>query len=59
MKVEAWIRFENPGEKDKLKEIMEKEDNKLMQNLQIQETFNLSMIDASTVIEMYNTRIKK
>lgn len=60
MKVEAWIRFENPGEKEKLKEIMTRnESNSILANMEIQEAFGISMLDANTVIDMYKTRIKK
>lgn len=59
MKIEAWIHFEEAGEKQKLQEIMENNSNSIIQNQKIQEEFNIDMFEAKTVIEMYNKRIKK
>jgi hypothetical protein len=58
MTVEAWIHFEE-GEKEQLKQLMDKNPDKIMANLAIQETFGLDLVDANTVIETYYKRIKK
>lgn len=59
MKVEAWIHFEKPGEKEKLKEIVESSSSNILATKAVQEEFGLSLIDSNTVIEMYNKRIRK
>lgn len=58
MKLEYWIYFE-PGEKEKLIDIMQRENNILSANIAIQEEFNVSMTDAAKIIDTYNKRIKK
>lgn len=58
MKLEYWIYFE-PGEKEKLIDIMQRENNILTANIAIQEEFNVSMTDAAKIIDTYNKRIKK
>lgn len=58
MKLEYWIYFE-PGEKEKLIDIIQRENNILTANIAIQEEFNVSMTDAAKIIDTYNKRIKK
>ena len=58
MKLEYWIYFE-PGEKEKLIDIMQRENNILTANIAIQEEFNVSMTDAAKIIDTYNKRKKK
>lgn len=58
MKLEYWIYFD-PGEKEKLIDIMQRENNILTANIAIQEEFNVSMTDAAKIIDTYNKRIKK
>lgn len=58
MKLEYWIYFE-PGEKERLIDIMQRENNILTANIAIQEEFNVSMTDAAKIIDTYNKRIKK
>ena len=58
MKLEYWIYFE-PGEKEKLIDIMQRENNILTANIAIQEEFNVSMTEAAKNNDTYNKRIKK
>lgn len=58
MELSYWIYFQ-PGEKDKLKEIMEQNSDLLLANLAIQEEFDLSLTEAEKVIEIYNSKINK
>jgi hypothetical protein len=59
MKVEAWIHFDEPGEKEELHKIMKESKNEIEANMKLQERFDLNLMDASTVIETYKKRIKK
>lgn len=58
MELSYWIYFQ-PGEKDKLREIMEQNSDLLLANLAIQEEFGLSLTEAEKVIEIYNSKINK
>ena len=59
MRVEAWVHFDKPGEKEELIQIMESSSNEFDANMKLQDHFGLSLMDANTVIETYKTRIKK
>lgn len=59
MQLETWIRFDKPGEKKELEELLENNSDRLTQLSLLQEKFNLSLYDAQTVIETYFKRIKK
>nr|DAH77720.1 MAG TPA: hypothetical protein [Caudoviricetes sp.] len=58
MELSYWIYFK-PGEKDKLKQIIEDNPNPLMANMAIQEEFGVSLTDAEKIIEVYNNKINK
>lgn len=59
MKIEAWVHFDEPGEKEELIKIMNESQNEIEANMKLQERFNLNLMDANTVIETYKKRIKK
>lgn len=59
MKLSYWIYFEEPGEKERLKEIMENYKESYEQLQKIAEEFNVDMTVASRVIQIYNEHIKK
>lgn len=59
MKLSYWIYFEEPGEKERLKEIMENCKESYEQLQKIAEEFNVDMTVASRVIQIYNEHIKK
>lgn len=58
MELSYWIYFK-PGEKDKLKQIIDENPNPLMANITIQEEFGVSLIEAEKIIEVYNNKINK
>lgn len=58
MELSYWIYFK-PGEKDKLKQIIEDNPNPLMANIAIQEEFGVSLTEAEKIIEVYNNKINK
>ena len=58
MELSYWIYF-RPGEKDKLKQIIDKNPNPLMANIAIQEEFGVSLTEAEKIIEVYNNKINK
>lgn len=58
MELSYWIYFK-PGEKDKLKQIIEDNPNPLMANMAIQEEFGVSLTEAEKIIEVYNNKINK
>ena len=58
MELSYWIYFK-PGEKDKLKKIIDENPNPLMANIAIQEEFGVSLTDAEKIIEVYNNKINK
>lgn len=59
MRLSYWIYYENPGEKEKLKQIMNESFNDFKKNEMIQEAFNVDMLTANRIIETYNKFIKK
>lgn len=59
MRLSYWIYYENPGEKQELKKIMEESFNDFKKNELIQEKFNVDMLTANRIIETYNKFIKK
>lgn len=58
MELSYWIYFK-PGEKDKLKQIIDENTNPLMANIAIQEEFGVSLTEAEKIIEVYNNKINK
>lgn len=58
MKLEHWIYFEK-GEKAKLQEIMSSYTEEFHQLELIQKEFNVDVLTASRVIDVYNKKIKK
>lgn len=58
MKLTQWIFFENPGEKDKLKVIMETTEESSLP-LRIMKEFNVDIYTATQVIKIYNNNIRK
>ena len=58
MELSYWIYFK-PGEKDKLRQIIEDNPNPLMANMAIQEEFGVSLTEAEKIIEVYNNKINK
>ena len=58
MELSYWIYF-NPGEIDKLKQIIDENPNPLMANIAIQEEFGVSLTEAEKIIEVYNNKINK
>lgn len=59
MKLSYWIYFEEPSEKERLKEIMENCKESYEQLQKITEKFNVDVAVASRVIQIYNEHIKK
>lgn len=59
MKLVHWIYFDKPGEKAKLKQIMDNNFEEYKQLEAIQKEFEVDMLTASRVIETYNNMIKK
>lgn len=58
MELSYWIYFK-PGEKDKLKQIIDENPSPLMANIAIQEEFGVSLTEAEKIIEVYNNKINK
>ncbi|QOR58029.1 transcriptional regulator/repressor [uncultured phage cr50_1] len=58
MKLEHWIYFEK-GEKAKLQEIMNTYSEEFQQLEAIQKEFEVDMLTASRVINIYNNKIRK
>lgn len=56
MKLIQWINFEKEGEKSQLIEIMNSDKSPNALNLEIQNAFELTPIEAMRVIEIYNSR---
>ena len=59
MKLSYWIYFEKPNEKEQLKEIMENNNEEYQQIQKIMEVFEVDMLTASRVIQIYNKKKKK
>lgn len=60
MKLETWIVFEKEGEKQELIELIESFGTKEYSAMQaIQEKYNLSLSEATKIMEAYNKRLKK
>lgn len=59
MRLSYWIYFENPGEKDKLKKIMNESYDDFKKNQIIQDEFGVDLLTASRIIDTYNKSIKK
>lgn len=58
MELSYWIYFK-PGEKDKLKQIIDENPNPLLANMAIQEEFGVTLTEAEKIIEIYNNKINK
>ena len=58
MELSYWIYFK-PGEKDKLKQIIDENPNPLMAIIAIQEELGVSLTDAEKILEVYNNKINK
>lgn len=58
MRIENWIYFENPGEKEKLRQIMNENDSFNAITI-IQQEFDMDLLTASKVVETYNKNIRK
>ena len=56
MKIENWVKFEKPGEKDKLKTIIETNDE-LQAISQIAQDFNMDLMDATSVYNIFKERM--
>ena len=59
MRLTFWIYFDNPGEKEKLKKIMDEPYYDFEKNRLIQEEFGVDLLTASRVIDTYYKSIKK
>ena len=59
MRLTFWIYFDNPGEKEKLKKIMDEPYDDFEKNRLIQEEFGVDLLTASRVIDTYYKSIKK
>lgn len=59
MKIDYWIYFEKPGEKDKLWQIMHSYPEEYKQLEMIQAEFGLDVLEASRVIETFKKHIEK
>lgn len=59
MRLSYWIYFDKPGEKAKLKQIMDNNYEEYKQLEAIQKEFDVDMLTASKVIQTYNSMIKK
>ena len=59
MRLTFWIYFDNPGEKEKLKKIMDEPYDDFEKNRLIQEEFGVDLLTASRVIDTYYNSIKK
>ena len=53
MRLTFWIYFDNPGEKEKLKKIMDEPYDDFEKNRLIQEEFGVDLLTASRVIDTY------
>ena len=58
MRIENWIYFENSGEKEKLRQIMNENDSFNAITI-IQQEFDMDLLTASKVVETYNKNIRK
>ena len=58
MRLTFWIYFDNPGEKEKLKKIMDEPCDDFEKNRLIQEEFGVDLLTASRVIDTYYKSIK-
>lgn len=59
MRLTFWIYFDKPGEKEKLKKIMDEPYDDFEKNRLIQEEFGVDLLTASRVIDTYYKSIKK
>jgi hypothetical protein len=59
MRLTFWIYFDNHGEKEKLKKIMDEPCDDFEKNRLIQEEFGVDLLTASRVIDTYYKSIKK
>lgn len=60
MKLETWIVFEKEGEKQELIDFIESFGTKEYSAMEaIQEKYEVSLSDATKILEAYNKRLKK
>ena len=59
MKVGHWLKFEEPHEKAKLKELVDAGESRIATASNIAKSFNMELSDACKAYDVYKERIKK